>query len=262
MKLNYYLSLAALIPAAILFVRIYQLDHIEKEPRRLLGKLVLFGALAAVPAALAQLLLTRAAGAALGRSTVWYLLLDNFVIVACSEELAKLLPVRLAAWDHPAFDYRFDAVVYSVSSALGFAAVENILYVLQSDLRTAVSRAILSVPGHFFFAVSMGLLLSRAKQAECCGQLRRRRVLALLALAVPTLLHGLWDFLLAAGSRWAVIAFYAFVAAFFITADVCLRRASRTDSRRENLASRTGCRFGIVEQKTGRLRCSLPVFRL
>ena len=148
-----------------------------------------------------------------------------------SEELAKLLPVRLAAWDHPAFDYRFDAVVYSVSSALGFAAVENILYVLQSDLRTAVSRAILSVPGHFFFAVSMGLLLSRAKQAECCGQLRRRRVMALLALAVPTLLHGLWDFLLAAGSRWAVIAFYAFVAAFFITADVCLRRASRTDSR-------------------------------
>ena len=183
------------------------------------------------PAALAQLLLTRAAGAALGRSTVWYLLLDNFVIVACSEELAKLLPVRLAAWDHPAFDYRFDAIVYSVSSALGFAAVENILYVLQSDLRTAVSRAILSVPGHFFFAVSMGLLLSRAKQAECCGQLRRRRMLALLALAVPTLLHGLWDFLLAAGSRWAVIAFYAFVAAFFITADVCLRRASRTDSR-------------------------------
>ena len=69
------------------------------------------------------------------------------------------------------------------------------------------------------------------KQAECCGQLRRRRMLALLALAVPTLLHGLWDFLLAAGSRWAVIAFYAFVAAFFITADVCLRRASRTDSR-------------------------------
>jgi len=55
--------------------------------------------------------------------------------------------------------------------------------------------------------------------------------LALLALAVPTLLHGLWDCLLAAGSRWAVIVFYGFVAAFFIMADVCLRRASRTDSR-------------------------------
>lgn len=160
----------------------------------------MFGALAAVPAALAQLLLTRAAGAALGRSTVWYLLLDNFVIVACSEELAKLLPVRLAAWTiRPSTTASTPSSILS-PRALGFAAVENILYVLQSDLRTAVSRAILSVPGHFFFAVSMGLLLSRAKQAECCGQLRRRRVLALLALAVPTLLHGLWDFLLAAGS--------------------------------------------------------------
>ena len=229
--MNYYLSLAALVPAVILFVRIYQLDRIEKEPRRLLGILLLSGALLALPAAGIQLLASRTLGSALNRRSAAYLLLDNFLVVAVSEEVCKIVPVRLAAWKHPAFDYRFDAVVYSVSSALGFAAVENILYVLQSDLRTAVSRAILSVPGHFFFAVSMGLLLSRAKQAECCGQLRRRRMLALLALAVPTLLHGLWDFLLAAGSRWAVIAFYAFVAAFFITADVCLRRASRTDSR-------------------------------
>ena len=230
MKLNYYLSLAALIPAAILFVRIYQLDHIEKEPRRLLGKLVLFGALAAVPAALAQLLLTRAAGAALGRSTVWYLLLDNFVIVACSEELAKLLPVRLAAWDHPAFDYRFDAVVYSVSSALGFAAVENILYVVQSDLRTAVSRAVLSVPGHFFFAVAMGLLLSRGKQAEKQGNGRRRTVLCALAILMPVVLHGIWDVLLAVRRPWATVVFYCFVVAFFIAADLGLRRASQTDA--------------------------------
>ena len=229
--MNYYLSLAALIPAVILFVRIYQLDRIEKEPHRLLGTLILCGALSALPAAGIQFFASRALAGALNRRSAVFLLLDNFLVVAVSEEICKIAPVRLAAWKHPAFDYRFDAVVYSVSSALGFAAVENILYVLQSDLRTAVSRAILSVPGHFFFAVSMGLLLSRAKQAECCGQLRRRRVLALLALAVPTLLHGLWDFLLAAGSRWAVIAFYAFVAAFFITADVCLRRASRTDSR-------------------------------
>ena len=230
MKLNYYLSLAALIPAAILFVRIYQLDHIEKEPRLLLGKLVLFGALAAVPAALAQLLLTRAAGAALGRSTVWYLLLDNFVIVACSEELAKLLPVRLAAWDHPAFDYRFDAIVYSVSSALGFAAVENILYVVQSDLRPAVSRAVLSVPGHFFFAVAMGLLLSRGKQAEKQGNGRRRTVLCALAILMPVVLHGIWDVLLAVRRPWATVVFYCFVIAFFIAADLGLRRASQTDA--------------------------------
>ena len=107
-----------------------------------------------------------------------------------SEELAKLLPVRLAARDHPAFDYRFAAIVYSVSSALGFAAVENILYVVQADLRTAVSRAVLSVPGHFFFAVAMGLLLSRAKQAEKKGNGRRPKVLCALEILDQVVQHG------------------------------------------------------------------------
>ena len=131
--MNYYLSLAALVPAVILFVRIYQLDRIEKEPRRLLGILLLSGALLALPAAGIQLLASRTLGSALNRRSAAYLLLDNFLVVAVSEEVCKIVPVRLAAWKHPAFDYRFDAVVYSVSSALGFAAVENILYVVQSD---------------------------------------------------------------------------------------------------------------------------------
>ena len=183
--MNYYLSLAALVPAVILFVRIYQLDRIEKEPRRLLGILLLSGALLALPAAGIQLLASRTLGSALNRRSAVFLLLDNFLVVAVSEEVCKIVPVRLAAWKHPAFDYRFDAVVYSVSSALGFAAVENILYVVQSDLRTAVSRAVLSVPGHFFFAVAMGLLLSRGKQAEKQGNGRRRTVLCALAILMP-----------------------------------------------------------------------------
>lgn len=143
------------------------------------------------------------------------MLLDNFLVVAVSEEICKIAPVRLAAWKHPAFDYRFDAVVYSVSSALGFAAVENILYVVQSDLRTAVSRAVLSVPGHFFFAVAMGLLLSRAKQAEKQGNGRRRTVLCALAVLVPVVLHGVWDLCLAVRRPWATVVFYCFVVTFF-----------------------------------------------
>ena len=226
--MNYYLSLAALVPAVILFVRIYQLDRIEKEPRRLLGILLLSGALLALPAAGIQLLASRTLGSALNRRSAAYLLLDNFLVVAVSEEICKIVPVRLAAWKHP--DYRFDAVVYSVSSALGFAAVENILYVVQSDLRTAVSRAVLSVPGHFFFAVAMGLLLSRGKQAEKQGNGRRRTVLCALAILMPVVLHGIWDVLLAVRRPWATVVFYCFVIAFFITADCGLRRASQTDA--------------------------------
>ena len=229
--MNYFLSLAALLPAVILFVRVYQLDRIEKEPRRLLGILIAGGAAAALPAAAVQMLAAHALAGRLERDSAVFLLIKNFLVVACSEELCKIVPVRLAAWKHPAFDYRFDAVVYAVSSALGFAAVENILYVLQGNFRTAVSRAVLSVPGHFFFAVAMGLLLSRAKQAEKQGNGRRRTVLCALAVAVPVLLHGFWDLCLAVRQTWSVIAFYSFVIAFFITAECSLRRASQTDKR-------------------------------
>lgn len=229
--MHYYLTIAALIPAAALLIRIYRLDRIEKEPRALLGKLVLFGALAALGAGLAQLLLARLLRRTLSADTLGYLLLNNFLLVAFIEELAKLLPVQLCAWRDPAFDYRFDAVVYAVTSALGFAAVENVLYVLQADVKTAVSRALLSVPGHFFFAVSMGLLLSRAKQAERAGKGLRCRALRTLSLLLPAVLHGIWDVCLAAGTTAALVVFYCFVAAFFAVSVFFLRHAARTDAR-------------------------------
>ena len=230
--MNYYLSLAALVPAVILFVRIYQLDRIEKEPRRLLG---IADAVQArcppLPAAGIQLLASRALGGALNRRSAAYLLLDNFLVVAVSEEVCKIVPVRLAAWKHPAFDYRFDAVVYSVSSALGFAAVENILYVVQSDLRTAVSRAVLSVPGHFFLRCRDGTASQpgqagrkAGKRPQADGSVRAGGARAGGAA------RGLGRLCLAVRRPWATVVFYCFVVAFFIAADLGLRRASQTDA--------------------------------
>ena len=236
--MNYYLSLAALVPAVILFVRIYQLDRIEKEPRRLLGILLLSGALLALPAAGIQLLASRTLGSALNRRSAAYLLLDNFLVVAVSEEVCKIVPVRLAAWKHPAFDYRFDAVVYCVFSALGFAALENILYVAEYGFAVAVSRALLSVPGHCFFAVYMGIYLGQAKMAERAMQ---RYYIELpdetpgqylrASLLVPTLLHGFWDFSLSVGGGLMTVLFYLFVLAFFIDAYRKLRFAAGSDEQ-------------------------------
>ena len=229
--MNYYLSLAALVPAVILFVRIYQLDRIEKEPRRLLGILLLSGALLALPAAGIQLLASRTLGSALNRRSAAYLLLDNFLVVAVSEEVCKIVPVCLAAWKHPAFDYRFDAVVYCVFSALGFAALENILYVMQYGLSVAVSRALLSVPGHFFFAVYMGIYLGEAKRAEREGEGFLRDRFLRESILVPVLLHGFWDFSLSVDSLWMTAAFYAFVLVFFLSANHRLRAASEDDQQ-------------------------------
>ena len=151
--------LAALLPALILLIRVYRLDKIEKEPRSLLWKLAAFGALSGLAASVLEAGLLRLLGLWLPEGSTGYLLIENFLVVALVEELCKRWPVLRFAWRHPAFDYRFDAVVYCVFSALGFAALENVFYVLNYGMSVAVSRALLSVPGHFFFAVYMGVYL-------------------------------------------------------------------------------------------------------
>ena len=230
------LMLAALLPSAVLLVQVYRLDSIEKEPKRLLLGLVGAGALAGAAACgleigLLYLLRTLMPGRSLVR-----MLIENFIIVGLLEESCKYLPVRWLAWRNPAFNYQFDAVVYCVFVALGFAALENVLYVGQYGFLTALTRALFAVPGHFFFAVYMGVSLGEAKRAE----LRQKKLLVevsdgkkrhlIEALAVPTLLHGFWDFSLVSGSRIMAAVFYVFVLAFFADAYLRLRNAAQSDT--------------------------------
>ena len=232
-----FLLLAALVPAAFLMVQVYRLDRIEKEPAGLLLKLALFGALSGLAAGAIEGALTRVLDVTLGGGML-RLMLENFLAVALVEEACKRWVVLKFAWNHPAFDYRFDAVVYCVFSALGFAALENILYVAEYGFAVAVSRALLSVPGHCFFAVYMGIYLGQAKMAERAmqwyyielpdespGQYLRA------SLLVPTLLHGFWDFSLSVGGGLMTVLFYLFVLAFFIDAYRKLRFAAGSDEQ-------------------------------
>lgn len=232
-----FLLLAALVPAAFLMVQVYRLDRIEKEPAGLLLKLALFGALSGLAAGAIEGALTRVLDVTLGGGML-RLVLENFLAVALVEEACKRWVVLKFAWRHPAFDYRFDAVVYCVFSALGFAALENILYVAEYGFAVAVSRALLSVPGHCFFAVYMGIYLGQAKMAERAmqwyyielpdespGQYLRA------SLLVPTLLHGFWDFSLSVGGGLMTVLFYLFVLAFFIDAYRKLRFAAGSDEQ-------------------------------
>ena len=232
-----FLLLAALVPAAFLMVQVYRLDRIEKEPAGLLLKLALFGALSGVVAGAIEGALTRVLDVTLGGSML-RLVLENFLAVALVEEACKRWVVLKFAWNHPAFDYRFDAVVYCVFSALGFAALENILYVAEYGFAVAVSRALLSVPGHCFFAVYMGIYLGQAKMAERAMQ---RYYIELpdetpgqylrASLLVPALLHGFWDFSLSVGGGLMTVLFYLFVLAFFIDAYRKLRFAAGSDEQ-------------------------------
>lgn len=136
-----FLILAALAPPLILMGIIYRLDQIEREPPGLLWSLFLRGVLAMVPILVLEMLADQFIDFFYWRPMV-YLFLAYFVVPGFIEEGIKYRVLRRRTWNEPNFNYRFDGVVYGVFVSLGFAAVENVMYVLTSGFSTAV------VPGH------------------------------------------------------------------------------------------------------------------
>ena len=77
---------AAVLPAAFLLYRVYKMDTIEKEPWAILRKLLLWGALSGIPAALVESLLTGVFQNLLQEGTLLYNFVFGFVVAALVEE--------------------------------------------------------------------------------------------------------------------------------------------------------------------------------
>ena len=224
----YILIAAALLPAALLLLYIYRKDRVEREPARLLGKLLLFGVISAIPAIFLEELL----GGMIDRLFVGlvHAAVSNFIGVALVEEGCKLFFLKKGSWRAPAFDHRFDGIVYAVFVSLGFAAIENVLYVLQYGMSVAGPRAIFSIPGHMAFGVFMGVYYSEAKAFACAGAPARSRARLRRALVVPVLLHGAYDFCLSVESGVLTLVFFVLVVLLDVRMLRTVRRCAADDA--------------------------------
>ncbi len=119
-------------------------------------------------------------------------LVDAFVLSGFVEELAKWVVLVAAIYHWDEFDEPLDGVVYAVAVALGFATLENFLFVTRLGLQVAWQRALFAVPAHALFGASMGYYVGRMK-FERGGIVWRDGVLSLLA---PVVFHGLYDYAL------------------------------------------------------------------
>ena len=235
--INPILIAAAVIPAVILLVQVYRADRLEKEPPSLLLSLVLYGVFAT---SLAKL--TESLGVSLlnrfVRGELVYNLLLNFVVVGLSEEGFKYLLLKRRTWDSACFNCQFDGVVYAVFVSLGFALWENISYVIMYGFGTALVRAVTAVPGHACFGVFMGALYGMAKKYEGYGQLEKSRSLRRMAVIMPLLLHGAYEFIASYPNVHYAWIFVAFIAALFTAAFLLVRKLSREDQYINNRNAR------------------------
>lgn len=221
--------LAAVLPASVLLRCVYRADRLEKEPMGLLFKLLLAGVLAALCAGFLEQWLELLLQLLVAPDSRIYTLLLAFLVVAVAEEGVKFFFLKRWTWYHPAFNYRFDGIVYAVFVSLGFAAFENIQYVLHYGLSVALPRALLAIPGHAAFAVYMGLFYGRAKLCEGEGRAAAARANLLWSYLVPVLLHGIYDSCAMSGEPLAVLIFLGFVAVVDWSVYRLLKRESAKD---------------------------------
>lgn len=217
----FYLILAALTPVALLLWYIYRKDSVQPEPAGWLLQAFVYG----VASAFVSLQFT----GALQLLTGWAFDLDQpvsvlhafanaFVWAAIPEECAKLLMLWLVLRRNPHFNERMDGIVYAVCVGLGFAAVENVMYLMNgledgSWMSIGISRALFAVPGHFLFAVMMGYYYSLYH-----FRIRRNAVTKWMILIAPILAHGIYDgilFSMRANQSLAAVGMFVFLF-FFI----------------------------------------------
>ena len=184
----------ALIPAVILGWWIYQKDSLHPEPLRMLIKAFLYG----VGSTFVTLVITQL----MGMIGLFVYDLGSFAgavgtalfAAALPEEMAKLLMLWLFLRNNPFYDEHYDGIVYAVSVGLGFAGIENLVYLLgyYSDnwVSVAFVRSLMAVPGHYAFAVIMGYYYSVYHFVD-----RSPRIAACM-IGFPILAHGIYDALI------------------------------------------------------------------
>ena len=207
--------LAALLPAFLLFLYIWKKDP-QKEPTRWLIKAFLWGTATCVPVALLEMgIVTTLFNNGLPHNFVGSTTMA-FLGAAIPEEAVKLFALWMVLRKNPFFDEHFDGIVYAVCVGLGFAAVENVSYVFgaQADwASTAISRALLAVPGHYAFAVLMGYFYSVYHFVDDSPKT------AVCILLVPVLAHGIYDALAMSG----IVNEYVGGIAFFVLIYFCVK---------------------------------------
>ena len=184
------LIIYALAPVAVVILYIYLKDKYEKEPKRLLIISFLLGAIVSIIITTVLYGVFEFAVPLTNSLSVLQQFVQAFFVVGFSEELSKYLVVLLFAQRNKAFNEPFDGIVYAVMVSMGFAATENIMYVMNSGVTTALLRAFTAIPAHATFGILMGYFMGKAKFSE------NRIILNLTGLALAILFHGAYDFFL------------------------------------------------------------------
>lgn len=196
-----YLIFLALAPILIILTYIYYRDQYEKEPWKLLLESLIAGGVIVFPIIYFEKLLGSLGSGFIGLSNAAW---TAFTVASFVEEVFKYLAVILLIWRNINFNEKFDGIVYAVFVSLGFALVENIMYVITrgGGLEVGIMRAFTAVPAHAMFGVMMGYWLGKARFARA-----NKSKYLFKAFIYPFIFHGIYDFILMSQKKYLLVLF-------------------------------------------------------
>ena len=219
----------AILPPVFLIVYIYKMDKKEKESLSLLIRIFIAGALACVPALILEYIGEYVLRIFSDEQESIYGVLYAYCVVAFSEELFKFIGARRNTWYSFEFNCRFDGILYCVCSSLGFATLENIVYVFNYGIKTGILRAVLAIPGHMMFGVFMGIFYGKAKEHSINGNSPLSGVFTVLSVLTAVFLHGTYDYCLFEQTSSAMVFFVFYVVVSYILTFYLVNRYSKND---------------------------------
>ena len=227
--------LASIIPVLIILAVIYNMSEVKKQPLWLLAILFLGGILSWVMVRYISRFLGNdiyksqiEINEALGNKGFF---LVSFGIIAIIEEMSKYIVITIMCFKNKYFKNPYDAIMYAVCISLGFAFVENIMYINNYGMGVAISRAIFSIPAHASFGIIMGYYLGVSKLCRDKGEANASALTRYSAFFIPLIFHGFYDFLLNFNTESIYIIFLIYVIIMYAFVILLLFRLNRVDDK-------------------------------
>lgn len=201
------LFIIAVIPAIIIIAGIYLSDRHDREPFKVLFFTYVLGALMVIPSIIVEEILIRfnIFPSVLGA------FFNAFIVAGFTEEYFKRWAILKYSYKTKFFNEKLDGIVYGVFAAMGFATIENIIYVVYRYTNNpfiGLYRGIFSVPAHAVFGITMGYYLSLARFDT---DLKRKKMNMRKSLYMPLIMHGIFDFILMAQIPQLTLIFVPYV---------------------------------------------------
>lgn len=204
--MDYYIIIYVIfgVLPSLTWLSYYLREDLHPEPKRMILKIFLWGALITLPVFFVQIGLAKLLEIVNGSVSINPLannLIYWFLIIAFSEEFFKYLVVKIKVVDSPHLDEPLDAMLYMVVAALGFAAIENVLYLFapagQMSFNQLISRTLIIDLIRFIGATFLHTLCSAVigySLAISFCEVKTKYLSLAAGILMATVLHGLYNF--------------------------------------------------------------------